>query len=35
MAMSMCKQTGRGKTAVDHITYWWDGIGNWRATPLA
>ena len=35
MATSMCKQTGRGTTAVDHITYWWDGIGNWRATPFA
>lgn len=35
MAMKMCEQRDSRAAVVDYISYWWDGIGNWRATPLA
>ncbi|UCF14322.1 MAG: hypothetical protein JSW59_12985 [Phycisphaerales bacterium] len=35
MAIDLCQKSDRKDDVVDHITYWWDGIGNWRATPLA
>jgi len=35
MAVGMCKESGRDAAPVDHITYWWDGIGNWRAPSFA
>lgn len=35
MAISMCREDNRNAATVDHITYWWDGIGNWRAAPFA
>jgi hypothetical protein len=34
MAIAICKQNRRGKAVVDYVSFWWDGIGNWRATPL-
>lgn len=34
MAMSMSQQSDPSTATVDHITYWWDGIGNWRASFL-
>lgn len=34
MTMSICKQKYRDKATVDYINFWWDGIGNWRATPI-
>jgi len=35
MALSLCKQEHENKDIVDYISFWWDGIGNWRATPIA
>jgi len=35
MAISLCKQKHQNKDIVDYISFWWDGIGNWRATPIA
>lgn len=34
MAMEICRRNRRHKTVVDYLNFWWDGIGNWRATPL-
>src|SRR4030042_1322341 len=34
MTMSICKQKYRNKAIIDYINFWWDGIGNWRATPI-
>ena len=34
MTMSICKQKHRNEAIVDYINFWWDGIGNWRATPI-
>jgi len=34
MAMTLCKQKLQNKAVVDHINFWWDGIGNWRAAPI-
>lgn len=34
MAISLCKQTCRDKAVVDYVSFWWDGIGNWRAAPI-
>ncbi|MHC4434852.1 MAG: hypothetical protein ACYTBS_23685 [Planctomycetota bacterium] len=35
MAIAICERNGNNKAVVDHITYWWDGIGNWRVVPFA
>lgn len=35
MAISLSKQRQKNKDIVDYISFWWDGIGNWRATPIA
>jgi hypothetical protein len=35
MAISLCKQKHQNEAVVDYISFWWDGIGNWRATPIA
>ena len=35
MAIALCKQMSRDKVVVDYVSFWWDGIGNWRATPLS
>ncbi len=34
MAITICEQNDHNRTPVDHITFWWDGIGNWRVTPF-
>jgi hypothetical protein len=34
MAMAICKQKHQNRTIVDYISFWWDGIGNWRAAPI-
>lgn len=34
MAITICEQNDRNKAVVDHITFWWDGIGNWRVVPF-
>lgn len=34
MTLNLCKKDESKADVVDHITHWWDGIGNWRATPL-
>jgi hypothetical protein len=34
MTMEICRQNNRNKETVDYITYWWDGIGEWRDTSL-
>ncbi len=34
MAIALCKQMSRDKAVVDYVSFWWDGIGNWRAAPL-
>jgi hypothetical protein len=34
MAIALCKQQHQNKAIVDYISFWWDGIGNWRATPI-
>jgi len=35
MAINLCRKESPKADVVDHITHWWDGIGNWRTTPLA
>jgi hypothetical protein len=35
MAIALCKQKHQNRAIVDYISFWWDGIGNWRATPIA
>ena len=35
MAIAICEQRNDSISVVDHISFWWDGIGNWRAVPLA
>ncbi len=34
MAIALCKQKHQNRAIVDYISFWWDGIGNWRATPI-
>lgn len=34
MAITLYKQKNQNKAVVDYINFWWDGIGNWRATPI-
>lgn len=34
MAIALCKQKSRHEAVVDYVSFWWDGIGNWRATRL-
>lgn len=34
MAIALSKETSRDKAVVDYVSFWWDGIGNWRAVPL-
>ena len=33
-AIAICKHNGKDKAVADYLSFWWDGIGNWRATPL-
>lgn len=34
MAISICEQNDQSRTVVDHISFWWDGIGSWRVVPF-
>ncbi len=34
MALEIYKQNNNNEEVVDYITFWWDGIGNWRETSL-
>jgi hypothetical protein len=31
MAIDLYRQKNRNKAVVDYISFWWDGIGNWRS----
>jgi hypothetical protein len=33
-AIRMCRNKKPDKDVIDYISFWWDGIGNWRAKPL-
>jgi hypothetical protein len=32
MALDLCRQNNKNKEVVDYISFWWDGIGDWRNT---
>jgi len=34
MAIEISRQNNPGKTIVDYVTIWWDGIGNWRSPSI-
>jgi hypothetical protein len=34
MAIEISRQNNPGKTIVDYVTIWWDGIGSWRSPSL-
>lgn len=34
MAIAISREREQNKEIVDYISFWWDGIGNWRASPL-
>jgi hypothetical protein len=34
MAMDLCKSQHGDSTIVDHISFWWDGIGSWRSPSV-
>jgi hypothetical protein len=34
MAMAISKQKHQNIDIFDYISFWWDGIGNWRAVPI-
>jgi len=34
MAMDICKYKYNERDIVDYISFWWDGIGNWRGPSL-
>jgi hypothetical protein len=34
MAIILCKKKQQNNAVIDHINFWWDGIGNWRAAPI-
>lgn len=34
MAISIYKQKNKNKDFVDYISFWWDGIGSWKAPSL-
>ena len=33
-AIKLCRSRRPEKAVIDYISFWWDGIGNWRAKPL-
>jgi len=35
MAIAICKQKNRNRAVVDYISFWWDGIGSWRAPSIS
>lgn len=34
MAIAISKQKYQNRPVFDYISFWWDGIGNWRAVPI-
>ncbi len=34
MALEIYRLNNNDNDAIDYITFWWDGIGNWRETSL-
>jgi hypothetical protein len=34
MAIAICRQKYQNRAIIDYISFWWDGIGNWRAEPI-
>jgi hypothetical protein len=34
MAIEISRRNNPGKTIVDYVTIWWDGIGNWRSPSM-
>jgi hypothetical protein len=34
MAIDISREREQNKEIVDYISFWWDGIGTWRASPL-
>jgi len=34
MAINICIQQYQNTVIVDYLSFWWDGIGNWRADPI-
>ncbi|MHC4692161.1 MAG: hypothetical protein ACYS67_05420 [Planctomycetota bacterium] len=34
MAIDLCRQENGNKAVVDYISFWWEGIGNWRIPSL-
>jgi hypothetical protein len=34
MAIAISKQNHQNRAIFDYISFWWDGIGNWRAVPI-
>ncbi|NIS52658.1 MAG: hypothetical protein GWN67_14970 [Phycisphaerae bacterium] len=34
MAIDLCRQKNGNKAVVDYISFWWEGIGNWRIPSL-
>jgi hypothetical protein len=33
-AMNICRRHTVDKAVIDYVSFWWDGIGNWRAKPI-
>jgi len=33
-AIHLCQRKRPDQAVIDYISFWWDGIGNWRAKPL-
>ncbi len=33
-AIKLVRQKTSDQAVIDYISFWWDGIGNWRAKPL-
>jgi len=34
MAINICSQEYQNRAVVDYLSFWWDGIGNWRAEAI-
>jgi len=34
MTVALCKQSRKDRAIVDYISFWWDGIGSWRAPSV-
>jgi len=34
IAIAISRERNQNKEIIDYISFWWDGIGDWRALPL-